>query len=82
MEIKKLGIAIIGAGAGVGFWPEYSWGLLSNDNVALLPIHNPICERDIILTIRPTNVNKAVLQDFCHYLLDYAKREDVRQSSR
>ena len=73
---------LIAAGLGVGFWPEYSWGLLSNDNVALLPIHNPICERDIILTIRPTNVNKAVLQDFCHYLLDYAKREDVRQSSR
>ncbi len=73
---------LIAAGLGVGFWPEYSWGLLSNPKVTLLPIRQPICERDIILTMRPSEKNKAVLEDFCRYLLEYAKREDVKQSSR
>lgn len=73
---------LIAAGLGVGFWPEYSWGLLSNTNVTLIPIRHPICERDIILTARPSEANKTVLEDFCHYLLNYAKREDVKQSSR
>lgn len=73
---------LIAAGLGVSFWPEYSWKLLSNENIALLPIKQPTCERDIILTVRPDHISKNVLEDFCQYLSEYTKREDVRQSSR
>ncbi|MCB6610757.1 LysR family transcriptional regulator [[Clostridium] symbiosum] len=72
---------LIAAGLGIGFWPEYSWGLLSTPKVALLPIEYPVCKRDIILTRRSTEENEKVLEDFCRFLSEYAKREDVKQSS-
>ena len=72
---------LIAAGLGIGFWPEYSWGLLSNPKVALLPIESPECRRDIILTRHFTGDNSEVIDEFCHFLSEYAKREDVRQSS-
>lgn len=73
---------LISAGLGIGFWPEYSWGLFSNKTISLVPIQQPVCERDIILTVRPDHISQTVLEDFCHYLSEYAKREDVKQSSR
>ena len=73
---------LIAAGLGVGFWPEYSWGLLSNENITLLPLAHPVCEREIVLIQRPSEENSRVLSDFCRFLLAYAKREDVKQSSR
>jgi len=72
---------LIAAGLGVGFWPEYSWGLLTTPNVTLLPISYPPCQRDIILTRHPSAENEDVLDDFCRFLSAYAMREDVRQSS-
>ncbi|MDY5483232.1 MAG: LysR family transcriptional regulator [Clostridium sp.] len=72
---------LIAAGLGIGFWPEYSWGLLSNANITLVPIRDPRCERDIILIKRPSEENESVLNGFCCFLSDYAKREDVKQSS-
>lgn len=73
---------LIAAGLGIAFWPEYSWGLLTNPQVALLPISHPDCKRDIILTRHPSGENEAVLEDFCRFLSEYAKREDVKQRSR
>ena len=63
---------LIAAGLGVGFWPEYSWGLLSSPEVTLLPIESPICKRDIILTCHPREDNSQVIDDFCGFLLQYA----------
>lgn len=64
---------LIAAGLGVGFWPEYSWGLLSSPQVTLLPIESPVCQRDIILTVHPREDNRQVIMDFCRFLLHYAE---------
>lgn len=70
---------LIAAGLGIAFWPEYSWGLLTNPKVTLLPISHPDCKRDIILTRHASRGDEAVLDDFCLFLSKYAKREDVKQ---
>lgn len=64
---------LIAAGLGVGFWPEYSWGLLSSPQVTLLPIESPVCQRDIILAVHPREDNRQVVMDFCRFLLHYAE---------
>ena len=61
---------VIGAGAGVGFWPEYSWGKVSAD-VVLLPISEPICQRKLLLGLHESPVPSAVAPDFYEYLVKY-----------
>ena len=41
---------LIGAGLGVGFWPEYTWGPVTTSNVVLIPIENPVCRREVLVT--------------------------------
>lgn len=61
---------IIGANAGVGFWPEYSWGKASSD-VALVPISEPICERKLIVGFHENAAESAVAPDFYEYLVKF-----------
>lgn len=65
---------LIAAGLGVGFWPEYSWGLLSTSQITLLPIHSVCCMRDITLSCCPGEENREAAKQFCHFLLHYAER--------
>jgi DNA-binding transcriptional LysR family regulator len=60
---------IISMGAGISFWPEYSWGDLQNDHLTLLPIANPICQRDLILELHDRLPKSAYAADFYHFLL-------------
>lgn len=64
---------LIAAGLGVGFWPEYSWGLLSSPQIRLLPIINMHCSREIILTRCSRGVSSRAANDFCHFLVNYAR---------
>lgn len=66
---------LIAAGLGVGFWPEYSWGLLFTPQITLLPIHSVSCRRDITLSCCPGEENRAAVEDFCRFLSDYANSE-------
>lgn len=61
---------IIGAHAGVGFWPEYSWGKASS-NVVLLPISEPLCQRELILGLHENAVTSPAARDFYEYLVRF-----------
>ena len=60
---------IIGMGAGVSFWPEYSWGKMKNKNIVLLPISSPICQRDLIFELHDRLPTSKYAEDFYNYLL-------------
>lgn len=42
---------LIGASIGVGFWPHYSWEAPDESRMALIPISEPECRRDIIIRL-------------------------------
>ena len=60
---------IISMGAGIAFWPEYSWGKLHNKNLTLLPISNPICQRDLIIELHGRLPKSIYAEDFYDFLL-------------
>lgn len=60
---------IISMGAGVAFWPEYSWGKLNNKNVTLIPISYPNCQRDLIIELHNRLPKSIYAEDFYQYLL-------------
>ena len=64
---------IIGANAGVGFWPEYSWGKVSAD-VALLPVSEPICRRKIKISLHETPLPSPLAEDFYGYLVKFLQK--------
>ena len=60
---------IISMGAGIAFWPEYSWGKLDNKNVSLIPVSHPICQRDLIFELHGRLPKSVYAEDFYNYLL-------------
>lgn len=42
---------LIGASLGVGFWPHYTWEKPDESGIALIPISEPQCRRDIIIQL-------------------------------
>ncbi|MBQ2944787.1 MAG: LysR family transcriptional regulator [Ruminococcus sp.] len=60
---------IISTGTGVAFWPEYSWGELPNDSIALLPVREPECSREIIIELYQTLPLSKYAEDFYEFLL-------------
>lgn len=64
---------IIGASAGVGFWPEYSWGKVSAD-VALLPISDQECKRELTLSLHESPLPSTVAEEFYEYLVKALKK--------
>lgn len=60
---------IISMGAGIAFWPEYSWGKLHNKNLKLVSISDPICERDLIVELHGRIPKSIYAEDFYNYLL-------------
>ena len=66
---------IFGAGAGVGFWPEYSWGKIFASDTLLLPISEPVCERKLILTLHDTSVKSDVAEDFYQHLMRFLQKK-------
>lgn len=76
---------VIGAHAGVGFWPAYSWGK-STGEVALLPISEPKCERELVIGLHRSPVPSPSAQEFYEYLVRYMTRlkqtADKKQKNR
>lgn len=60
---------IISMGAGIAFWPEYSWGKLQNKNLTLIPISEPICQRDLIIEHQDRLPRSIYAEDFYNFLL-------------
>lgn len=61
---------IVGTGVGVAFWPEYSWGAVKNDDIVLLPISSPVCQRELIIELYDRPVPSAYAEDFYEFLLE------------
>jgi len=61
---------IIGTGAGIAFWPEYSWGSLNNENVKLLTVTSPDCRRELIMELYETGRRSKYAEDFYEFLLN------------
>ena len=61
--------SIVSSGIGIAFWPEYSWGEVNTADIILLPISNPICQRELIMELfhRPLQSHHA--ENFYEFLL-------------
>lgn len=60
---------IVSLGAGISFWPEYSWGKVKNEDVVLLPISNPVCQRELIMELYDRLPTSEYAEDFYEFLL-------------
>lgn len=65
---------MIASNMGVGFWPEFSWGKLDSSQVRLLEIEYPLCQRDLLFTLKRNKLNTSVVEDFFHFLLEYCQK--------
>ena len=62
---------LIGAGSGIGFWPEHTWGAVGED-VKLVPIANPQCSRELQISLHPQDsARTALVHPFYHYLIHF-----------
>lgn len=66
---------MIGANLGIGFWPEYTWGEIVNDNVKLLEILDPKCSRDIVITYNRNSENDETTEEFFTFLKEYCTKK-------
>ncbi len=64
---------IISMGAGIAFWPEYSWGSLQNENLALVPVSSPVCQRDLIVELHERQPRSVYAEDFYNFLIKNLK---------
>lgn len=60
---------IVSTGTGVAFWPEFSWGKIKNKDVALLPISQPVCRRELILELYDRFPQSEYAADFYDFLI-------------
>lgn len=61
---------IISMGAGIAFWPEYSWGKLHDKNLKLVTIADPVCERDLIVELHERHPRSIYAEDFYKFLIN------------
>lgn len=73
---------IIKAGAGVGFWPEFSWSEFPTEDINLIPIANPICQRELIIGLHMNQFTPPVVTEFYSFLLEYIKEQTKSQSQQ
>ena len=62
---------IIKTGAGIGFWPEFSWSEFPTEDINLLPILNPECHRELVVSIHENPFTPKVVYDFYDFLVNY-----------
>ena len=62
---------LIAGGLGVGFWPHYTWGQENMDQIVLLPISEPTCQRDLVVHLHRHAVEHAEAVDFFQFLSRY-----------
>lgn len=65
---------MIGVNMGVGFWPEFSWGRIESEHVRLLSIEEPVCQRDLILTLKRNKGNCTHVENFFDFLTKYFEK--------
>lgn len=61
---------IISTGSGIAFWPEFSWGQPTNQNIKLLPIVQPDCKRELVIDLYNRSRKSEYAEDFYGYLIE------------
>lgn len=61
---------IVSTGAGIAFWPEYSWGDVDDNKVSLIPINTPRCSREITIEHHSTFPESSYSEDFYNFLIN------------
>lgn len=62
---------LIGAGIGVGFWPQHTWETPRGNDITLLPISEPKCQRDIIVQLHRESENHEEASRYFEYLMRF-----------
>lgn len=62
---------MISASLGIGFWPQYSWGNPDEEKISLIPIEEPMCQRDIIVVLNDSAEETEAGMEFFVYLAQY-----------
>mgnify|MGYP002856942219 CR=1 FL=1 len=62
---------MISANMGIGFWPAFSWERLNTNRVLLLPITDPKCSRDILITFKKNKTDNTKAEAFFTFLKGY-----------
>ena len=64
-------INLIGASIGVGFWPHYTWEKPDESSMALIPISEPKCQRDIIIQLHSNSQEHEEAVEYFEYLTEF-----------
>lgn len=59
----------IEAGLGIGFWPEFSWGPCMSNDLLLLPIKHPNCQRDILISYNNHKIDDSEVRKYYAYII-------------
>lgn len=62
---------MIAANIGIGFWPGFTWGSAESENVRLLKIEEPVCQRDIIINYNQNKIDNHSVVEFYEFLTEY-----------
>lgn len=68
---------LIGAGAGIGFYPALSWDKASPE-IKLLKIEEPDCKRELVVGLHERGSLSTAAEDFYHYLVEYMKKKQAK----
>lgn len=60
---------LIYSNLGIAFWPEYSWGRLTDQNAVLIPINEPECSRSIYAILNESSINSEYVVAFLKHLI-------------
>lgn len=66
---------LISASLGIGFWPQYTWGNPDSEKIALVPIEEPQCQRDIIVMLHESAMDMEVAHEFFEFLSGYLESQ-------
>lgn len=62
---------MISANMGIGFWPAFSWERITQEKVKMVPIVEPECTRNIIITYQKNKIDNTKAETFYKFLQSY-----------
>ena len=65
---------MIAANMGIGFWPEFTWGDIENEEIRLLEIEEPVCQRDIIINYNKNKTDNQNVIAFYTFLTEFFEK--------
>ena len=66
---------LIAAHAGIGFWPEFSWGECERGSVLLMPVSDVDCRRTLLITKAADLREGSEAQSFYRFLCSYVEKK-------